>query len=75
MIIAGSVAWTISGAVLAAVPSPGDIQAVKFQAAYFDKDQNRISSEYLPETILFKIRLIPGSTFGKVTAPPITSVG
>ena len=74
MFIASSVAWTISGAVLAAVPSPGDIQAVKFQAVYFDEDQNSISSEYLPETILFKIRLIPGSTFGKVTAPPITSI-
>ncbi len=74
LIIAGSVAWGISCAVLADAPSPGDIRAVKFRAVYFDKDQNRIGGEFLPETILFKIRLIPGSTFGEVTAPPITSI-
>ena len=48
--------------------------SIVFIADYFDKDQNRISSELLPRTVSLRIRLIPGSTFGEVTSLPIASI-
>jgi hypothetical protein len=55
-------------------PSTEEIRTIEFKAAYFDKDQNRISNNSLPKTVLLKIRLIPGSTFGEVTSLPIASI-